>query len=403
MIVTSPLRKPTSIPSELDESATREPVEVLIEEARNRARRRRLLIGAVAVAAVAVAATAVTASLDGGPSQSQGAAVDSAAGPTSFGVFEPASGRIVYSAGLGLSAIDPADPSSARTLDLPGLSTIDPADQYSAGPVAYLVPAGWSADGTRLALANEHNGTSYVMDADGELTRVPGGGGCCWFVSSPWLSPDGTAAIEVIGGDRLRLNDLEGVDPPRVIELDPPVGDLDTGVVPVTAWSPDSSRIAYTAYEQVGTDLLPSVYVVDIKTGDARQLVGQGLGHIRQMAWSPDGSQLLAVAGPWRQTNPESTQLNPLTSPKKAGLYLAGADGTAPADSASALRPIASGHYVAATWSPDGEQIAAIDFAGWDRRLVVMSADGSESRVLADLPANDLFTGLAWHPGARGR
>ena len=115
------------------------------------------------------------------------------------------------------------------------------------------------------------------MDADGELTRVPGGGGCCWFVSSPWLSPDGTAAIEVIAGDRLRLNDLEGVDPPRVIELDPPVGDLDTGVVPVTAWSPDSARIAYTAYEQVGTDLLPSVFVVDLDTGSARQLVGQGL------------------------------------------------------------------------------------------------------------------------------
>ena len=193
MIATTPLRKPASGPSEFDEavshglgdarlrepasarsafdeSATREPVEVLIKEARNRARRRRFAISAVAAATVAVAAIAVTASLDGGPPQSQGAAVDSAAGPTSFGVFEPARGRIVYSDGLGLSAIDPDDPSSARTLDLPGLSTIDPADQYSAGPVAYLVPAGWSADGTRLALANEHSGTSYVMDADGELT-----------------------------------------------------------------------------------------------------------------------------------------------------------------------------------------------------------------------------------------
>ena len=342
----------------------------------------------------------MTASLgDAGQVRGDGAALDSAAAPASFGVFEPARGRIVYSAGLGLSAIDPADPSSARTLDLPGLSAIDPADPYTAGPVAYLVPAGWSADGTRLALTNEHNGTSHVMDVDGDLTRVPGGGGCCWFVSGPWLSPDGTAAIEVVGGDRLRINDLDGDDPPRVVELDPPVGDLDTGVVPVTAWSADGARIAYTAYEQVGTHMLPSVFVVDVDTGSARELVPPGFGHIRQMAWSPDGSQLLVIAGPWRQSTVRARSTR-LLSPKETGLYLVGADGATPADSTSELHPIASGHYVAATWSPDGEQIAAIDFAGWDRRLMVMNADGSASRLLVDLPYSDLFTGVAWHPGS---
>lgn len=160
MIVKTPLRKPASAPSEFDEavsygpgdarlrepastrsvfdeSATREPVEVLIREARNRARRRRLVIGAVAAAAVAVAAIAVTAALDGGPPESQGA-VDSPAGPTSFGVFEPARGRIVYTDGPGMSAIDPADPSSVNALVLPN-------------GLRGLTPAGWSADGTRLA------------------------------------------------------------------------------------------------------------------------------------------------------------------------------------------------------------------------------------------------------------
>ena len=137
-------------------------------------------------------------------------------------------------------------------------------------------------------------------------------------------------------------------------------------------------------------------------TGRARQLVPPGFGHIRQMAWSPDGSQLLVIAGPWRQST-ILTSLNPVTSSKETGLYLVESDGVIPAVSASALHPIASGHYVAATWSPDGEQIAAIDFAGWGRRLVVMNSDGSASRVLADLPYSDLFTGVAWHPGPRDR
>ena len=128
-----------------------------------------------------------------------------------------------------------------------------------------------------------------------------------------------------------------------------------------------------------------------------------GFGHIRQMAWSPDGSHLLVIAGPWTQTNPEPTGLNPMTGSMETGLYLVRADSLTPTDPDSALQPIASGYYVAATWSPDGAQIAAIDFAPSGRRLVAMSADGSASRVLADLPANDLFTGVAWHPGPSDR
>ncbi|GGI46718.1 hypothetical protein [Agromyces flavus] len=78
MVVTTPLRKPAPAPSEfdeaeshepgdarlrdtasarsvIDESARREPVEVLIKEARNRARRRR---GAYLIAASALAISA---------------------------------------------------------------------------------------------------------------------------------------------------------------------------------------------------------------------------------------------------------------------------------------------------------------------------------------------------------
>ncbi|WP_448003559.1 TolB family protein [Agromyces bauzanensis] len=360
-----------------------EPVEALIKEARQRARRRRLVIGAVAAAAVAVAAIGVTASLDGGLPQSQGAAVDSPAWPTSFGIFEPARGRIVYTDGPGMSAIDPTDPSSVDALTLPN-------------GMGVLTPAGWSADGTRLALTSEHSGSSYVLDADGAITPVPNGGGCCWFVTDPWLSPDGTAVVDQVTADRLRLRDIGSGRTSRVIELHPRVADLDSTVGPTATWSPDGSRIAFTLYREVGEDRLPTIYVVNLDTGAVRQS-RTGFGHIRQTSWAPDSSHLLVIAGPWRMST-ELPGLNPLVNPKKTGLFLLDTDATSWAGPASRPLEIASGHYVAATWSPDGEQIAAIDFAPSVRRLVVMSADGSASRVLADLPANDLFTGLAWHP-----
>jgi len=134
------LREPASARSAFDESSTREPVEVLIKEARNRARKRRLVIGAVAAATVAGAAIAVTAALDGGPPQSQGAAVDSPAWPMSFGVFEPARGRIVYTDGPGMSD----------------------------------VAATWSPDGAQIAAIDfaPSGRRLVVMGSDGSASRV---------------------------------------------------------------------------------------------------------------------------------------------------------------------------------------------------------------------------------------
>lgn len=104
------------------------------------------------------------------------------------------------------------------------------------------------------------------------------------------------------------------------------------------------------------------------------------------------------MTGPWRVTTPFPDR-NPLTLPQPAGLYLIDADPAALTATPSTLEPIASGHFIAATWSPDGDGIAAIDFSDSGRPLVAMRADGSESRVLVRLWPSDLFSGLAWHPG----
>ena len=397
MSVTTPLRDPAAAPSEtdgapFDESATRAPVEVLITEAKRRARRRRLALGAVAAATVAVAAIAVTATLGGGaPPQGRGVEVGAVAGATSLGVFEPMRGRIVYVAGVELRAIDPADPTSVHHTDLPD-------ELWWKGPVA----AGWSADGTRLALTSEGIGETYVMDADGRVTQARRIESCCVFVSAPWLSPDGTAVVDLVTADRIHLRNLEEADASRVIELEQPILDFASAFVPTHAWSPDGARIAFAVDRQVGTEFVPSVHVVDVATGSARELEGLGFGHIRHMTWSPDGSRLLIVAGSWRlSTDPPVS--NPFILPVEAGLYLVGTDDPAASDSAPTTLRIAQGHYVAASWSPDGDQIAAIDFAPTGRKLVAMHADGSASQVLVSPLLSGVMTGLAWHPAPSDR
>ena len=123
-----------------------------------------------------------------------------------------------------------------------------------------------------------------------------------------------------------------------------------------------------------------------------------GFDSIRQMVWSPDGSQLLLIAGSWRQ-HPITEPPTPLTEPIETGLYLVSALGRT-SEAWAAPHEIASGYYVAATWSPDGDQIAAIDYAPTGRQLHLMSADGSNPQVLVELSStwNHLNNGLAWHP-----
>ncbi|MET0994853.1 MAG: hypothetical protein ABWY20_12630 [Mycobacterium sp.] len=370
--------------------------DLLIKEARKRASRRRLGFGAAAMAGLAAVAALGVALAVAGPARGPTPARDPAppldaatgAGP---GIFEPVQGWIVYWAGQGLQAVDPADPSSRLTLEAPG------------GLVTRLVPAGWSADGTRLALTAEASGLRYVVDASGDITYLDDDEFCCWFVTSSWLSPDGTTVLEVDAADRLRERQLGNDNATRVIDVDPrrvdpPPGGLEEHPPAVAAWSPDGTEVAYAAYRQIGTELLPSVHITDLENGTTRQAIPLGFDHIRQMIWSPDGSRLLVIAGSWRQY-PITAPSMPLTRPIETGLYLVSARG--PATGAwAAPHEIASGHYVAATWSPDSAQIAAIDYAPTGRQLHLMDADGSNPQVLVEFPPtwDDLFTGLAWHP-----
>lgn len=308
----------------------------------------------------------------------QGTADDTSTG---LGVFEPARGRVVFPVGNHLLAVDPDDPSSANI--------IEPGD---LGLGVHAMPAGFSSDGAKLAIEDEYNGESYVMDGAGSLQRVPLeelglGGGCCTFSTSAWLSPDGTKGLAFAqpgtGSDGLYVLDLDDIGQSRFIELDHfRWADGVFSQPPFPVWSPDGSRAAYV-WSKGGDLETPAVGIVDLAGGGSREVVGARWGLIRNLAWSPDGSQLLVVAG--LEAPLYSNSLNPMVNRLSAGLYLVDIDD-------GEAREIDPGFYVAAAWSPDGTRIAAIDYG----TAVVMNADGSDRRVLGT--SGWEFTGVAWHP-----
>ena len=329
--------------------------DAVIKEAKRRARRRRWRYGGVAAVALSILAlvawdTPPTQGPPFGDAAGGGAGSSAATGAASeggLGVFEPFRGWIFFADGQGISAIDPENPSSRRVVL-----------ENPEGISSHVAPVGWSADGSKLTLVDEGESGLWVMDSSGSLTHVPAMGGCCIFVYSNPLSPDGTTAIPW----------QEGLG--RAV------------------WSADGAASAVAVHEAVGRPdevHTAAVLITDHERGTTRQLdiPPVEVGH---MAWSPDSEWLVVTApGPrpryWLASNPADTR----------GLYVARVDG-------SDARRISSGSYLAAAWSPDGTQIAALTSG---RELWVMNDDGSDPRSIlgrAVLPPE--WTGIAWQPQA---
>ncbi len=311
----------------------------------------------------------------------------------SLDVFEPFRGRIVYVADGKLRAVHPTDLTGVVTLTIP-----EPQADPSWNSAARLAAVGWSNNGSILALDNEYTNESYLMDLTGTVTRIPWGGvrgyqyDCCWFVTSNWLSPDGSLAAKV-GPRDVSILDLKRNVVVFTAELDRSQFPLDEDVgLYSPVWSPDGSEIAFIANHIHGERLEPTIQMMDIESGATTELAGPVFGHIRQLSWSPDGSTLLAVAGP-RSLPVPAGLVGPFADPIPTNLYLIDLGGSVPP------RSIATGHFVAAAWSPSGSQIAAIDYPS-AHRLVLMNADGTEEQIIADLPSGreGLFTGVIWQP-----
>jgi CubicO group peptidase (beta-lactamase class C family) len=136
------------------------------------------------------------------------------------------------------------------------------------------------------------------------------------------------------------------------------------------AWSPDGSRIAFSAMklsrrrwqaESYGAlDGDYEIYVMDADGGGRRRLTNNP-GYDLWLSWSPDGKRL--VFGSARAGNTD--------------LYTIAVDGGAPArltaDPADESGP---------SWSPDGRRIAFGARQGEHWQIVVMNADGTDRRQL---------------------
>jgi Tol biopolymer transport system component len=188
------------------------------------------------------------------------------------------------------------------------------------------------------------------------------------------------------------------------------------------AYSPDGTRIAYTGYER-GDAGDYAIYVSNADGTDVTDLTSTYLDPAESSqggpVWSPDGT-LIAFSN---YSNDPSTQGVYLLNADGTGIHKI-ADGGSPAwspDAESIVFAAAAGegndiysvsrdgsrltrltHTSAVeafpTWSPDGSQIAYIEYTDGEE-LWVMDADGSDAHAVTAIP-NDGMGGFSpdWSP-----
>jgi Tol biopolymer transport system component len=230
----------------------------------------------------------------------------------------------IYAQGAGreLGLIDPdvyPDGTEYVVLDFDGP---EPAPELADSTL--LEGPSWSSDGERLAFASRRDGTSriWVIDRSGGSARVllpelrVPHAGPRWSRHDPdriaYVTREGTGDVWIAqsGEPSNAINVTQG----RVAYPETP------------SWSPDGSRLAFSAESIRGDETSREIYVLALGSDDPPQQLTHNVAMDVQPAWSPDGQTLLVTsdlarlgAAPGeRAVAPVDLWLIPLDSPETA-------------------------------------------------------------------------------------
>ena len=235
------------------------------------------------------------------------------------------------------------------------------------------VPA-WSPDGRTIAFSRDTGVTPalYVMNADGSgqrrVTKEP-----IHVYGASW-SPDGRQLIFASGfpgNPDIFVVNVDGNGQQQLTHA--------PNLEYAPAWSPDGRTIAYLRTRGTSTrklaDVAAEIYLMNADGSGQRPLVPVSIGD-SSFSWSPDGRAIAFVSK--RDGNDE--------------VYVVNVDG-------SGLRnltrsPTRDGHPA---WSSEGRTIGFVSNRGGNRDIYVINADGSGQRNLTRSLDQKAF-GIAWMP-----
>jgi Tol biopolymer transport system component len=218
------------------------------------------------------------------------------ASPSPQGIFADVGGRIVYGhlrlRSGGIFAVDPMRPN-------------DPEDRILVSRRGGE-PLGWSSDGSRLLIRREVYDANrdpvadldlFVLNPDGTETRVTNDRD--WITGS--ISPDGSQVVYSSLAGPIYTVDTRGGEPSLLLARTrrsfPPSrpGGADSSFrtwLYNPTFSPDGTQIAY--FDGMG-DWGHSLRVMNADGSGVRILIDQvpeEVGHVWNLVWSPDGSRL---------------------------------------------------------------------------------------------------------------
>ena len=376
MTLTTPPRPPR-LSDPVDREELEALVRALIEEARQRARRRRQKYAALAVVASAFA-VGITTVLERGTSE-QNASLALAAQSS---VAQGETSKIAFVTARRTWCSDPPVCSSPPpgTDAFNGKLYVVNADgsglRMLADRAAIATPPDWSPDGQMLAFNRAGSGWNpgiYVVNADGSgLQKLINGGSPAWsrdgqkiaferVINLPtrWLTPNGpNSEIFVMDADGSGTQNL--TRSPK-LDADP-------------TWSPNGEKIAFRRVVGVvrcGTGgcgpAESDIFVMNADGSGQRNLTRKPTLQLGAPDWSPDGQTITFQ----RRAKGENWEI-----------FAIDADG-------SGERNLTRNpsHDIDADWSPDGRRIVFRTSRHGKWELYVMNSDGSRQRRLTHTPA----------------